>query len=75
MNSTTSGAEKAKGILFISEAHEKFCYKKLEEVRYQDSYHKALVYCLGISSEIRKNINSIYNFKTGCVKPKCLYAG
>ena len=42
MNSTTSGAEKAKGILFISEAHEKFCYKKLEEVRYQDSYHKAL---------------------------------
>ena len=35
------GAEKAQEIIFISEAHEKFYYKKLKEVRYQDVYHKA----------------------------------
>ena len=73
MSSTTLGAEKA--IIFISDAHEKFYYEKLKEVRYQDVYHKALVYCLGISDDTRRNINSIYNFKTGCVKTGCLHEG
>ena len=41
MNNTALGAEK---IIFISEAHEKFYYEKLKEVRYQDVYHKALCY-------------------------------
>ena len=42
MNSTALGAENTKkeSIIFISEAHEKFYYEKLEEVRYQDVYHK-----------------------------------
>ena len=69
MSSTALGAEKA--IIFISDAHEKFYYEKLKEVRYQDVYHKAIVYCLGISDDTRRNINSIYNFKTGCVKTGC----
>ena len=56
MSSTALGAEKAKEIIFISEAHEKFYYEKLKEVRYQDEYHKALVYCLGISDSTRRNI-------------------
>ena len=59
MNSTAlgAGAEKAKDIIFISEAHEKFYYEKLKEVRYQDVYHKALCYCLGISDDTRRNAN------------------
>ena len=40
MNNTALGAE---SIIFISEAHEKFYYEKLKEVRYQDVYHKAPV--------------------------------
>ena len=68
MSSTALGAEKAKKIIFISDGHEKFYYEKLKEVRYQDVYHKALVYCLGISNDTRRNIKSIYDFKTGCVK-------
>ena len=73
MSSTALGAEKA--IIFISDAHEKFYYEKLKEVRYQDVYHKALVYCLGISDDTRRNIKSIYDFKTGNVKTKCLHEG
>ena len=38
-------------------------------------YHKALCYCLGISVDTRRNINSIYDFKTGCVKTECLHEG
>ena len=50
MNNTALGAEnkKEQTIKFISEAHEKFYYEKLKEVRYQDVYHRALCYCLGI---------------------------
>ena len=33
MKSTALGAE---NIIFISDAHEKFYYEKLQEVRYQD---------------------------------------
>lgn len=77
MNSTAlgAGAPKAQKIIFISEAHEKFYYEKLKEVRYQDVYHKALCYCLGISADTRRNANHIYDFKTGCVKTECLHEG
>lgn len=72
MNSTALGAE---DIIFISEAHEKFFHEKLKEVRYQDAYHKALVYCLGISEDTRRNVYNIYDFKSGCVKTECLHEG
>lgn len=70
-----AGAEKAQEIIFISEAHEKFYYEKLKEVRYQDVYHKALCYCIGINNDTRRNANRIYDFKTGCVKTECLQEG
>ena len=40
MTSTALGAEtkKEEKIIFISDAHEKFYYEKLKEVRYQDVY-------------------------------------
>ena len=61
--------------MFKSNAHEKFYYEKLKEVQYQDEYHMALCYCLGISDDTRRNIDRIYDFETGCVKPACLYEG
>lgn len=76
MNSTALGAtNEESGILFISEAHEKFYYDQLQKMQEQDEYHKALCYCLGISNDTRRNINRIYDFKTGCVKPECLNEG
>ena len=42
MSNTALRAGKEKAIIFISDAHEKFYYEKLKEVRYQDVYHKAL---------------------------------
>lgn len=67
--------DKKDEIIFISQAHKNFYFGKLEEVRYQDVYHKALVYCLGISADTRAHIDSIYNFKEGYVKPECLQEG
>ncbi len=72
MNSTALGAtaENEGKMIFISEAHEKFYHEKLKEVRYQDVYHKALCYCLGICNDTRENANRVYDFKTGYVKPE-----
>lgn len=77
MNSTALGAtgKQESGIIFVNDAHEKFYYEKLKEVQYQDEYHMALCYCLGISDDTRRNIDRIYDFETGCVKPACLYEG
>ena len=46
MNNTALGAKNTKKqeIVFISEAHEKFYYEKLKELRYQDVYHKETVF-------------------------------
>lgn len=70
MNNTALGAEnqKEQTINFISEAHEKFYYEKLNEVRCQDVYHKALCYCLGINDDTRRNVNRIYDFKIAMVR-------
>ncbi len=77
MDFTMSSTESTKNedIVFISDAHKKFYYEKLKEIRYQDEYHKALCYCLGISEVTRRNVYRIYNFKTGNVKTECLYEG
>ena len=40
-----------------------------------DTYHQALIYCLGISDDTRKHIDRIYDFESGCVKPECLQEG
>ena len=43
-------------------------YVRLGDVYKRQVYHKALCYCLGISDDTRRNVDSIYDFKTGCVK-------
>ena len=75
---TAIGAEskkKAHTITFKDEAHEEFYKNYLPKCRYQDVYHKVLVYCLGISGDTRNHANRIYDFKTGNVKTECLQEG
>ena len=45
----------------------------LSKCRYQDVYHRALVYCLGIDRDTREHADSIYNFKSGCARTECLH--
>lgn len=62
-------------IIFKDKRHETFYHTYLLKCWYQDVYHKALVYCLGLSEDTRNHIHQIYDFKTGCVKPECLQDG
>ena len=70
-----AGNSNSRTITFKNKEHEKFYTEYLEKCRYQDVYHQALVYCLGIDRDTRNNVNKIYNFKTGCVKTECCRKG
>ena len=72
---TALGAKEEHKIVFKDTEHENFYYTYLSKCRWQDVYHKALVYCLGLSDDTRKNVNRIYDFKTGSIKPECLHEG
>lgn len=78
MNNTAlrASAESTKNhMVFESEEHEVFYHEKLAKARYQDCYHAALIYVLGISGDTRRHFNEIYDIKSGYVKPECLEAG
>ena len=62
-------------ILFRSQSHKLFYEQYLPQCRYQDAYHAALVYCLGIDRDTRDHVNEIYDFRTGLVKTECLHDG
>ena len=72
MNNTALRAEVPSAnnthMVFADEEHEKFYYEKLEQARYQDCYHKALIYILGISEDTRKHFSQIYDIKSGYIK-------
>lgn len=82
MNSTALGAnnnviplhEESK-IIFCDKEHEKFYYEMLEKARYQDCYHKALIYILGISRDTREHFDQIYDIKSGLINTECLHQG
>lgn len=59
MANTALGAEKkdSRTITFKNSEHEKFYRKYLSKCRYQDVYHKALVYCLGIDRDTRNYVD------------------
>lgn len=78
MSNTALGAKTervAHTITFKNEKHEKFYQEYLPMCRYQDAYHKAYVYCLGMDESTRRNIKSIYDFKTGYIRTECLHEG
>ena len=72
-----AGAQSANNthMVFANEEHEKFYYEKLEQARYQDCYHKALIYILGTSEDTRNHFSQICDIKSGYIKPECLHQG
>lgn len=77
MANTAIRAEKkdSRTITFENREHEKFYREYLPQCRYQDVYHKALVYCLGINRDTRDHVKQIYDFRTGDVRTECLHEG
>ena len=49
-------------LTFASVEHEQFYTEQLAKCRYNDCYHRALIYTLGITEDIRKHINQVFDF-------------
>ncbi|MDD3142208.1 MAG: DUF6075 family protein [Lachnospiraceae bacterium] len=62
-------------VTFKNQSHHEFYDEYMKECRYDDVYHKALIYCLGINEDTRNRIYEIYDFKSGCVNTECLKQG
>lgn len=60
-------------IIYRNKQHKDFYIHHLNKCRCQDTYHMALIYCLGIDENARKHIDDIYDFVTGCIKTECLH--
>ena len=46
-------------VTFSGQKHKDFYLEYLPKCRYQDVYHEALVYCLGISEDTRRNVERV----------------
>lgn len=64
-----------RAIIFRDQEHEVFYMNCLPKCRRQDVYHKALIYCLGISGDTRQNVERIYDFDRDSIKTECLGEG
>ena len=63
-------------IKFAGEEHKKFFLEYFPKCRSNDTYHMALIYCLGINHDTREHVNQIYNFKSDSINPDvCMKAG
>ncbi len=73
---TATSAEKhCFTITFKDDEHAAFFWKNFRKYQQHDVYHMALIYCLGINTDTRRNIHRIYDFQTGLIKPGCLREG
>ena len=64
-----------KTIRFESKEHENFFYSMLKRTGNTDSYHQAFFYCVGISDTTRRNVERIFDFEKGRIKPAGLHEG
>ena len=60
---------------FINNEHRKFFEECTEKCRVNDCYHQAFFYIMGVARDTRTHINSVFDFKTDCIKPKGLNEG
>lgn len=61
--------------IFVDEEHEDFYVRNIQRCWQNDIYHKALIYCLGISPDTRRNVDRIFDFQSNLIKPECLQEG
>jgi hypothetical protein len=61
-------------IRFSGKEHKDFYSQMLAKTHNDDSYHRAFFYTTGICEETRRNINTLFNFKEGGIRPEGLSA-
>lgn len=63
-----------RNILFRNKEHKDFYTGNLEKCIWNDGFHQALIYLMGISEQTRRHINDLFDFEEDRVKHKGLHA-
>ena len=66
--------EQNKGIIFNGTSHKDFCEKYMAKCKRSDCWHRALIYTLGLTEDIRNHINEVYDFEDDRIKTSSLHA-
>jgi hypothetical protein len=74
MNTALSAKDEV-NIIFMGKEHENFFYSMLIKWDNYDVYHQALAYCLGVSEDVRRHIDRVYDRENDCVLPESLQEG
>mgnify|MGYP004453827209 CR=1 FL=1 len=53
---------------FMNEAHKQFVMNCILKAGQDDIYHIALFYVLGLSEDCKRNVDTLYDWKSNCVK-------
>lgn len=55
-------------MLFKDKEHSKFYKECMKKSQYDDSYHQALFYILGVDCDTREHINDLFDFNEDIIK-------
>lgn len=67
--------EQEKAIIFAGEAHKRFYEMQLANCKKQDRWHKALIYALGLTEDIRNHFDEVYDFEDDSINRDSLESG
>lgn len=62
-------------IIFEGVGHKKFFDENLARCIQQDRWHKALIYALGITENIRNHFDEVYDIENDCINRNSVKAG
>lgn len=67
--------EQKEAIIFAGAAHKQFYEEYLAHCKSKDCWHKALIYVLGITEDIRNHIDEVYDIADDSIDRDSLKAG
>lgn len=62
-------------MIFRNEEHRTSFKKICNLMENSDHYHQALAYLIALNDELRRHVDSVYDFEERCIRPDCLIKG
>lgn len=60
--------------IFCNQEREEFFLANIKKCKNNDNYHKAFFYVMGLTKETRTHIQSMFDYRNGCIKPAGMYS-
>lgn len=74
-NGDIEGSAKKTNVIFAGSAHREFVEKNIAKCKQKDCWHRALIYTLGLTEDIRNHITEVYDFEKDRIISDSLHKG